>query len=166
MSEKISPVLHLLCGKVASGKSTLADRLACEPNTVLLREDALLSGLYGEDMQTLKDFVEYSGRLRRTIAPHIVALLKTGTAVVLDFQANTKDARAWMKGLFEQAECDHRLHVLDVPDEICKARLKQRNASGKHEFSVTEEQFDRISNHFQRPTEDEGFVLEIHRIES
>lgn len=166
MSANASPVLHLLCGKVASGKSTLADRLATEPNTVLLREDALLSGLYREDMRTLKDFVEYSGRLRRTIAPHIVALLKTGTSVVLDFQANTKASRLWMKELIEQAGCDHRLHVLDVPDQVCKARLKQRNASGKHEFAVTEEQFDRISSHFQLPTEDEGFVLDIHRIES
>lgn len=155
-----------MCGKVASGKSTLADRLAGEPDTVLLREDAWLADLFGTEMKTLKDFVEYSGRLRRTIAPHVVALLKNGTTVVLDFQANTTASRLWIKELVEQAGCDHRLHVLDVPDEICKARLKQRNASGKHEFSVSEEQFDRISSHFQRPTEDEGFALEIHRVES
>jgi len=166
MSSSVSPVLHLLCGKVASGKSTLAGRLATQPNTVLLREDAWLSNLFGAEMKTLKDFVEYSGRLRRTIAPHVVALLKNGTTVVLDFQANTIDSRLWMKELVEQAGCDHRLHVLDVPDEICKARLRQRNASGKHEFSVSEEQFDRVSSHFQRPTEDEGFVLVVHRVEN
>lgn len=157
--------LHLLCGKIASGKSTLANRLAAAPGTILLREDAWLSSLYGEEMRTLRDFVEFSGRLRRAIGPHIVALLRGGTSVVLDFQANTREARAWMKDLVDQAGCDHRLHVFDIPDEICKARLRQRNASGEHEFSVTEEQFDRISSHFQPPADDEGFVVEIHRIE-
>ena len=158
-----SPTLHLLCGKVASGKSTLAGRLAAAPGTVLLCEDALLAGLYGEDMRTLKDFVEYSGRLRRTIAPHIVALLQSGISVVLDFQANTLESRGWMRELIDAVGCDHRLHVLDTPDEVCKARLKSRNALGEHEFSVTEEQFDRISRHFQRPAEEEGFTLEIYR---
>jgi predicted kinase len=157
------PTLHLLCGKVASGKSTLADRLAAGPNTVLLREDAWLSSLFGKDMHTLKDYIEYSGRLKRAISPHVVALLKNGTSVVLDFQANTVDARTWMKDLVEQAGCKHVLHVLDIPDAVCKARLQQRNAAGKHEFSVTEEQFERISAHFQSPAENEGFNLEIHR---
>lgn len=156
------PTLHLLCGKIASGKSTLASQLAEAPNTILLREDAWLSGLYGKDMRTIQDFVEYSGRLRHTIAPHIITLLENGSSVVLDFQANTIEARLWMKHLIEKAGCAHRLHILDTPDEICKARLRMRNASGKHEFSVSEEQFDRISAHFQPPTENEGFTLEFH----
>lgn len=155
--------LHLLCGKIASGKSTLSDGLAAAPDTVLLREDDWLAGLFGPQMQTLKDFVTYSGRLRRTIAPHVVALLQGGTSVVLDFQANTRESRGWMKGLIEAAGCDHRLHVLDVPDEVCKARLRERNAAGTHAFSVTDEQFDRVSRHFEAPAEDEGFVLQIHR---
>ncbi|ASP33146.1 ATP-binding protein [Labrenzia sp. VG12] len=159
-----TPILHLLCGKVASGKSTLADRLGDAPGTMVLREDAWLAGLFGEEMRTLRDFVTYSSRLRRTMAPHIIALLENGTSVVLDFQANTIEARLWMKELIEKSGCTHRLHVLDIPDAVCKERLRQRNAAGTHQFSVTEDQFDRISAHFQRPTDDEGFTLEIHHI--
>ena len=166
MAPTTPATLHLLCGKIASGKSTLATRLASEPNSILLREDSWLAGLFGPEMKTPRDFVQYSGRLRDVIAPHIVALLKGGTTVVLDFQANTREARWWMKDLIEQAGCAHRLHVLDMPDAVCKDRLKRRNASGQHEFAVTEEQFDQISRHFQLPTQDEGFVLEIHRQEA
>jgi len=157
--------LHLLCGKIASGKSTLANRLSAEPNSILLREDSWLAGLFGPELKTPRDFMMYSGRLREVMTPHIVALLKNGTNVVLDFQANTRDARWWMKDLIETSGCDHRLHILQTPDEVCKARLKQRNASGQHEFSVTEDQFEQVSRYFQPPTEDEGFALQIHRPE-
>lgn len=155
-----------MCGKVASGKSTLAERLASQPATVLLQEDALLAELYAEEMASLKDFVRCSRRLRRAMSPHIVALLQNGLSVVLDFHANTKESRQWMKTLIDEAGCDHRLHYFDTPNEVCKARLRRRNASGAHEFAVTETEFDRITAHFEAPGEDEGFNLFVHRNES
>ncbi|MEE4011316.1 ATP-binding protein [Roseibium sp. FZY0029] len=157
-----APTLHLFCGKPASGKSTLADRYAERPGSILLREDRWLSGLYGDQMSTLTDFVRCSALLRKTITPHAVALLQSGLSVVLDFHANTKESRQWMLALVEKAGCGHELHFLDVPDEVCKTRLRQRNLFGEHEFSVTEAEFDRIASHFQPPTEDEPFNLKIH----
>ena len=52
-----SPTLHLLCGKIASGKSTLAAELAAAPGTVLISEDARLAPLYGEEMLSVADYV-------------------------------------------------------------------------------------------------------------
>ncbi|MHA7772419.1 AAA family ATPase [Roseibium sp. M-1] len=154
--------LHLLCGKIASGKSTLAARLAAQPRTVVISEDAWLSGLFAEDLRSISDYVRFSARLRQTIAPHIVALLRSGMSVVLDFQANTKDSRRWMRELAETAGCRHLLHFLDIPDDTCRQRLKHRNATGQHEFSVTEADFDRITGHFQPPSADEGSNLKIY----
>lgn len=37
--------LQLLCGQIASGKSTLATKLGRRPGTVVIREDHWLSGL-------------------------------------------------------------------------------------------------------------------------
>jgi len=45
------PMLHMVCGKIASGKSTLSAELACAPNTILVSEDAWLDALYGEQIQ-------------------------------------------------------------------------------------------------------------------
>lgn len=39
------PTLHMLCGKIASGKSTLAARLSATPGTVLVSEDAWRTAL-------------------------------------------------------------------------------------------------------------------------
>ena len=157
-----APTLHLFCGKPASGKSTLADGFAERPGSILLREDVWLSGLFGDQMSTLADFVRCSSLLRKTIAPHAVTLLRSGLSVVLDFHANTKESRQWMLTIAETAQCAHQLHFFDVSDEVCKARLRQRNLSGEHEFSVSEAEFDRIASHFQPPAEDELLNLKIH----
>ncbi len=157
-----SPTLHLLCGKIASGKSTLAAQLACAPDTVVIREDDWLAALFGEEMTTIADFVRCSGKLRRIMGPHVVELLKAGTSVVLDFQANTREARAWMRELVEASGAEHILHYMDVPDALCKARLQTRNQSGEHAFTVSDAQFDQITRHFVEPKAEEGFNIVRH----
>jgi predicted kinase len=157
--------LHLLCGKIAAGKSTLAAKLAEAPLTVIVSEDKWTAPLFGSEMRTVEDYVRCSAKLRAAMAPHLVDLLKAGVSVVLDFPANTLANRAWMKGIAEAAGVTHTLHWLDVPDEICRARLRARNASGGHEFAATDEQFDLITSYFVPPSAEEGFVVVEHRSE-
>ena len=150
-------ILHLVCGKIGAGKSTLCARLARAPGTVLISEDHWMASLYPGELNALEDYVRLSARLRAAMASHVVHLLKTGVTVVLDFPANTPRQRAWMRELIDQAGSDHLLHLLDVPDEVCRARLKARNASGEHPFETSDEQFDLFTAHFSEPGADEGF---------
>ncbi|APA67892.1 AAA family ATPase [Janthinobacterium sp. 1_2014MBL_MicDiv] len=152
-----APTLHLVCGKIASGKSTLSARLASAPHTVRISEDSLLAQLYPGQIASLADYVACAARLRAAIAPLALQMLQAGVSVVLDFPANTPASRAWMRELFQQAGTPHVLHYLDVPDEQCKARLRQRNASGLHPFSTSDAQFDDITRHFVPPEASEGF---------
>jgi predicted kinase len=41
-----TPMLHLICGKIAAGKSIKANELATEPSTVLIEQDEWLATLY------------------------------------------------------------------------------------------------------------------------
>jgi predicted kinase len=157
------PTLHLVCGKIAAGKSTLTERLGRAPNTILVKEDQWLARLYPGEQSTLADYVRNSTRLRHAIAPHLIDLLRLGVSVVLDVPANTPASRAWMRGLYEAAPCAHQLHHLDVPDAICKARLHRRNASGTHEFIVSDEEFDMFTSYFVPPSDEEGFNVVVHR---
>jgi predicted kinase len=161
--DAITPTLHMLCGRIASGKSTLASELGRQNRTVLLSEDDWLSGLYGDQMTTIADYVRCTARLQAVIGPHVAALLNAGVSVVLDFQANTREARSWMRGILEQTNAAHVLHVLDVPEGICLERLRARNASGTHPFKVTDAQFHQVSRHFALPTEDEGLEVRVHQ---
>lgn len=154
--------LHLLCGKIASGKSTLAAKLSDAPGTVLMSEDAWLAALFVDQMTTGADYVRCSNKLQTIMTPHVAALLNAGVSVVLDFPANTVAQRRWMLDVIGQSKAAHQMHVLDPPDEVCLERLRARNTAGAHEFAVTEEQFHRFAKHFVVPTEDEGFNVVRH----
>lgn len=155
--------LHLVCGKIAAGKSTLTRNLAKKLQTIVVSEDDWLARLYPEGVKSLADYVRCSRQLKDAMTGHLVAVLRNGLSVVLDFPANRLDSRAWMRSLFEQAGCRHELHYLDVPDEVCKARLRLRNAEGQHEFHVSDEDFALITSHFMPPTPEEGFHVITHR---
>lgn len=156
------PTLHILCGKIASGKSTLAARLNAEAGAVLIAEDEWLSALYADQLVSIADYVRCAGRLRAAMGPHIVALLNVGSSVVLDFQANTVEARAWMRGILQETNAAHQLHLLNTPDAVCLQRLRARNAQGDHPFAATEAQFHQFSKHFTKPSPDEGFTVVTH----
>lgn len=151
------PTLHILCGKIASGKSTLAATLTQTPGSVVLSEDSWLALLFKESMQSVEDYVHYSAVLKRAIKPHVIALLQAGVNVILDFPANTVASRQWMMSMIQESGAQHLLHYLVVSDEICKARLRQRNAAGNHDFAATDAQFELITRYFVPPADEEGF---------
>ena len=157
------PVLHLVCGKIAAGKSTLTNALGQMPHTVVVKEDYWLARLYPGEQNSLADYLRNSTRLRGAIAAHLIDLLRNGLSVALDFPANTLASRAWMRSLFEEAQCAHRLHYLDVPDELCKARLHRRNDAGEHEFQPSDDDFDLFTSYFTPPSPEEGFEVVLHR---
>lgn len=156
------PTLHLLCGKIAAGKSTLSAELGAAPGTVTLAEDAWLARLYPGEILTVADYVRCAARLREAVTPHVESLLRAGLSVVLDFPANTRANRAWMRGIIDRTGAKHRLYWLDVPDEVCRARLRQRNAAGTHDFAASDAEYDAITAYFAAPQVDENFEI-VHR---
>ncbi|KPX51473.1 Uncharacterized protein ALO67_00224 [Pseudomonas amygdali pv. hibisci] len=156
--------LHLLCGKIASGKSTLAKSIATEHSAILLSEDQWLSRLYPDEIKSVADYVRLAHRIRDIIGPLVIDMLKSGMCVVLDFPANTLADRQWLRSLAEDAQVKHRLHYLDVEDDICLARLHARNETAEHEFAATDAEFRLITRYFQTPHTDEGLDILVHRL--
>ncbi|WP_147125449.1 AAA family ATPase [Shimia ponticola] len=160
------PKLFILCGKIASGKSTLAAKLAEASGGVRIVEDEWLHGLYANELHGLDDYVRCTNLLRAALTGHIVQLLNLGVSVVLDFSANTPTQRAWFRELIDQTGAAHELHWLDVPVEVCRDRLAARNASGSHPFQVSPELFTKVTNAFRPPHADEGFIIVRHDVSS
>ena len=155
--------LYVLCGKMAAGKSTLARELAQRSAAILLVQDDWLDHLFPGDIVDVPAFAKFSARLRAALTDHICTLLSRGTSVVLDFPGNTRTQRAWFREMFERANADHELHFIDVPDELCKAQLKERSrdlAEGAPWTSDAE--FEAVTKFFQPPTAAEGFNVIRH----
>ncbi|OUM06965.1 cell division protein ZipA [Pseudomonas syringae] len=157
-----APTLHLMCGKIASGKSTLAKTLATEYSAILLSEDYWLSRLYPDDITSVADYVRFAHRIRDVVGPLVVSLLQSGVTVVLDFPANTHADRQWLRTLAEESGTAHCLHFLDVEDDICLARLHARNHNAEHDFSATDAEFRLITGYFRSPDAAEGLNILVH----
>ena len=67
-----------------------------------------------------------------------------------------------MRDMIAASGATHVLHFIDVPDSVCRARLQERNAAGTHEFTVSDEQFELITRHFEAPGPDEGFLVRVY----
>lgn len=153
--------LHLFCGKIAAGKSTLARKIAASEAGLLISEDHWLSTLYPDQIRSLDDYMLAVGRWRAAMQGHLIALLKAGQPVVLDMAANTRKAREWAIGVAREAGAPHRLHWLDVDDVTCRQRLRARNSSGEHPYTVDETTFDLFTARFEPPAPDEGLTTVV-----
>jgi len=67
--------LHLLCGKIASGKSTLARSLAAQHGAMVLSEDNWLSKLYPEQIKSVGDYVRFAHQIRGIVGPLVTDIL-------------------------------------------------------------------------------------------
>jgi predicted kinase len=152
-----------MCGKIASGKSTLAQSLAEEHGALVLSEDQWLSQLYPEQIRTVADYLRCARQIRGVLGPLVIDVLAAGVSVVLDFPANTVADRQWLRGLADSARVPHCLHYLDVDDDTCRVRLHARNALAEHEFAASDAEFDLITRHFQAPDVGEGLEIVMHR---
>ena len=158
------PTLYLICGRIGAGKSTLGRELAARPSTLLIVMDEWMSVLFPTENNTIDDFAILSARLRSIMGPHIVSILRQNVSIVLDFPANTVKWRAWMRSLIDEAGVAHELHVLDIPDSICKERLRRRNQDGRHPYQVDEATYDLFMSYFVPPQPDEGFNIVYHTL--
>jgi len=156
-----TPILHLLCGKVAAGKSTLARTLAAD-GALLVAQDPWMARLYPVELRTIEDYLKLSARLRDAMTPHLVDLLSAGLSLVLDWPANTVASRRWMRDLAEAGGAAAQLHWLDLPDRECLTRLDARNAGGAHEYNVTHGTFAELARYFEPPREEEGLPIVRH----
>jgi predicted kinase len=158
--------LHFIGGKAGAGKTTLARALGRELPAIVICEDEWLSQT-APPIHNLGDYVEAARRLRTVLAPHIVQLPRLGVSVVIDFAANTRKDRTWVRSIFETASAEHVLHYLELDDESCKARVRLRNErkpDGIFYGEVTERQVEEVNRLVGPPGNDENFTVVTHSV--
>jgi predicted kinase len=157
---KHTATLYMLCGKMAAGKSTLAQQLAKREHLILLSEDEWLATLYPGEIIDLATYANRSTRIKTAIEQLLVSLLSKGMSVVMDFPANTAAQRAWLCSLAVAAQANHELHLIDLPDSTCKVQLLKRARENPERAQTdTLKMFEAVTAWFEYPGEHEGLNI-------
>ena len=163
LSDQNITTLHFISGKLGSGKTTLAKKIAEKQNAIFISEDFWLSHLFPEAIKTFEDYLLYSKRVRKVIETQVVELLQHGVSVVFDFAGNRTADRNWVKSIFERANVAHVLHYVVASDDLCREQFKKRNLNlPKESKIITDQEFDLITQYFIPPEQSEGYNIEYH----
>lgn len=165
------PSVHLIEGPVGAGKSTFAKSWAADGKAVHIALDAWFVMLFSPDRPDLNFvpwYIERKDRLIELIWNHCRCLLNSGNTVLLEL------------GLIQQAQrvefCRRVLaegngltvHVLDVPIDVRRERVRQRNQAQGETFSmaVPDPIFELASSLWQPPDEIECTEFAVRFVHS
>lgn len=155
-------VLTFFCGKMGAGKTTKSREIAQKRNAILLSEDEWLESIYPNSIESLEDYIKYSGRLKPQMKKLVQSILVAGTDVVMDFPANTIPQREWFRSIFSEIQAPHELIYIDQPNEVCIEQIaKRRTEQPERAATDTEEMFELVTKYFVAPTPDEGFNITV-----
>jgi predicted kinase len=153
---KSSTRLVLICGLPASGKSTLARRLAPKIPAIRLDKDGWVTQL-GADVWD----EDFRVRIERQLWVLSKELLAQGQSVILEWghwaRVERDEKRLGARALRVGVE----LHYLHAPLDELIERAERRNASGERTASpMTRAHFEEWATIFQPPDEEELLLFD------
>jgi predicted kinase len=165
------PVVHLIEGPVASGKSTFARSLASAERGVHIALDQWFSTLFSPDRPT-QNFVPWyldrKDRLLHLIWDHCRRLLDAGANVILELGLIQEGPRIEFCRRVQEDGYDLIVHVLDAPIDVRRERVQRRNREHGATFSmiVPDHIFEMASHLWQSPGEIERSEFSVRFIEN
>lgn len=155
------PTVFTVCGLPASGKTTLARRIALERRGVCFSADAWILELFGPDLDVTA-LASQRERVWRQIWAVACRLLELELDVVLDFSFYTREERERFRHLAHRAGARFRMIHLEAEPELLLERLRSRNRSlPPATFSISPEQFEALRASFEAPAADEAEMLHV-----
>lgn len=152
--------IHLVLGPQGAGKSTYSLRLAAQDGAVRFSIDDWMQRLFAPDLpktMSLSWMMERVGRCESQIWAVASQVCLCGGSVVLDLGFTKHASRQHFRRLAADIGADVRLHVVDAPQAVRKARVMNRNVEkgDTYSFEVTPPMFDFMDREFERPTDEE-----------
>lgn len=156
------PTVHVMCGLVAAGKTTLARQLARDLPALRLSRDEWMLRLYG----LAHDHPVYVAKLppcTDLMWSLAVDVLNLGSSVVLDWNHWSRDRRAEARRRSHASGCEIVVHFLDVPIETAVERATTRmEAAMPNAHRIDSVGVRHFATIFEAPTADEGLTVIRH----
>ena len=152
--------VFLICGKICSGKSTYAKKLAKTHNAVILSVDEIMLAIFDHGAGEQHDL--YVKRLQEYLYQKALELVTLDIDVILDFGFWTKQERLYAKKFFLTKNIAFEFHYLNISNEEWQRRLIKRNAEvsekNKHSYFVDEGLKKKFEDLFEPPQKEEIHV--------
>jgi predicted kinase len=156
------PTLHLMCGLVASGKTTLARGLAADLGALRLSRDEWMIRLYGLPHDDPR-YVERLDSCTELMWDVAFAVIVTGMDVILDWNFWSRHRRADALARASREGVSVKLHWLDVPVEVAIERAEQRlRDAPPNTHRIDADGVRHFATIFQPPDEQEGLPIVRH----
>ncbi len=168
-------MIHLICGPIGAGKTTLAHQLATQHGAVRFSEDEWLSQLFVPDApeglmeQSTEAIAGWAvskyPRCRGQIWLLCQQLLPLGIPVVLDGAAANKAQRDLIRQKAVDNNVGFQLHYIDADADTRRTRVMARNVEQGKTWSldVTPGMFEMMESFFEPPIGDELESAQIIR---
>jgi len=153
-------MIHLIVGNTGSGKTTYAQKLKAETQSVLFSIDKWNKTLFLDDKTEedgLEWFLERIERAESMILDLVLQLESAGMDSILDVGLSKFEHREKFRLFASIHDFEIKLHYLDIPKNIRWERVCQRNQEKgvTFEFEVSETNFNFMEAWFENPVNEE-----------
>lgn len=154
------PCVHIVCGPLGAGKTTIARRLAKEHGAVRFSLDEWVMQLFGSEAPAPMRFEWWADRCKRCserIWSTAQCILANGLDVVLDFGFPRSADREEYRGRATQIGAIVHLHVVTAAPDLRWKRVQARNRDKLETFAlvVTEAMFAGSEHWWEHPSDAE-----------
>lgn len=147
------PKAILTCGKVCSGKSTLAKKLKSEKNAVILSCDELMLSLFDEHLGEKHN--EIVRKSKEYLMKKSLEILQCGINIILDWGFWTKAERQEIENFYNSNGFETEWHFIDISDEQQRKNILKRNAErDENSYFISEEMAEKFNSLFENPKND------------
>jgi len=145
--------VHLICGPVGAGKTTFGRTFAADRRALFFCLDEWMATLFMMEAPTpltLEWALPRTQRCEQQIWSIARQTLGLGTDVVLELGFFKRDQRARARALADAAGVAVELHLLDVPREVRRERVRRRNqGSATYTIEVDDAMFDWAEDYYE-----------------
>lgn len=153
--------IHLICGFMGFGKTTLAKKLSAELPAVRFTNDEFMQKLYSRNLADAEFRIAYQ-KIDDLIWELAAQVLATETDVILDYGFWSKNDRKEAYKRAKKLTDEIIFHQLNCDINIAKERVLNRTIQDENALSIDENCFNLFLSRYQSIENNEGYLVINH----
>ncbi|MEM7278753.1 MAG: ATP-binding protein [Pseudomonadota bacterium] len=154
-----TPIVHLLCGRIGSGKTSFAKRLERETGAVRFTHDEWVHRAYGS-CPPETDYADIAARINTEIWNAAIERAASGQDSILDYGFWTRDSRDLARERVARAGAVTQCYYVRCPVSVAQTRTLERSeAPPSDSLWIDAAAFQKLNALFEPPHDDEEFVV-------